>query len=51
MGIVGDFLLISRYGVWVRVFTSRVSGLRVAQSNGLGLRVFWDSGLDHLMVM
>ena len=40
MGIVGDFPLISPNGVWVRVPTSGVSGLRVIQGSGSGLRVF-----------
>ena len=45
MGIVGDFSLISPYGVRVRVFPGGASGLRVIQSSGSGLRVFPDSGL------
>ena len=40
MEIVGDFSLINPYGVRVKGFFCVLPGLRVAQSNGSGLRVF-----------
>ena len=49
MEVVGDFSLINPYGVRVKGFPCGMSGLRVYQVSGLGLRVWLADG--HVMLL